>query len=63
MRQFSTREQMTMKLTTLAHRTAAFINEQIPYRIVSYKGPEMTNVKLTSVKVASWDTTIEEMGT
>ena len=36
MRQLSTRDQMTQKLTTISHRTA-FNNKQRPYRIISYK--------------------------
>ena len=32
---------MTQKLTNIGHRTA-FNNEQSPYRIVCYKGPDMT---------------------
>ena len=35
---------MTQKLTTIGHRTA-FINEQSPQRIVSYKRPRNDNVK------------------
>ena len=36
MRQLSTTDQMTQKLTEVGYRTA-FNNEQSPYRIVSYK--------------------------
>ena len=36
MRQLSTRDQMTQKLTTIGHRTT-FNNEESPYCIVSYK--------------------------
>ena len=35
---------MTQKHTNIGHRTA-FNNEQIPYRIVSYKRPQYDNVK------------------
>ena len=44
MRQLSTRDEMTQKLTTIGHHTA-FNNEQIPYRTVSYKRPRNDNVK------------------
>ena len=44
MRQLFPRDQMAHKLTAIGHRTASNI-EQIPYRIVSYKGPEITNIK------------------
>ena len=36
MRQLSTSDQMTQKLTAIGHRSA-FNNEQSPYRIVSYR--------------------------
>ena len=35
---------MTQKLTTIGHHTA-FNNEQSPYCIVSYKRPQIDNVK------------------
>ena len=35
------KRQMNQKLTTIGHRMA-FNNEQSPYRIVTYKRPEMT---------------------
>ena len=44
MRQLSTRDQMTQKLTTIGHRTT-INNEQSLYRIVSYKRPRNDNVK------------------
>ena len=47
MKQLSTRDQMTQKLTTIGHRTA-FNNEQSPYRIVSYKRPR--NDKCKTIK-------------
>ena len=44
MRQLSTRDQMTQKLTTIGHRTT-FNNEQSPYRIVRYKRPRNDKCK------------------
>ena len=44
MRQLSTRDQMTQKLTTIGHHTA-FNNEQSPYCIVCYKRHRNDNVK------------------
>ena len=43
MRQLSTREQMTQKLTTIGHRTT-FNNEQA-HTAFSYKRPRNDNVK------------------
>ena len=42
MRQVSTNDQMTQKLTTIGHRTT-FNNEKSPYRLVSYKRSQNNN--------------------
>ena len=44
MRQLSTRDQMTQKLTTIGHCTA-FNNEQSQYNLVSYERPQNDSVK------------------
>ena len=49
MRQLSTRDQMTQKLTAICHRTA-FKNEQSPYRIVSCKRPRNDKCKTIQSK-------------
>ena len=41
---FPQETKMTKKLTNIVHRTA-FSNEQIPYRVVSYKRTPNDNVK------------------
>ena len=41
---FPQETKMTQKLTTIGHRTA-FNNEQIPYRILSFKRPRNDDVK------------------
>ena len=48
MRQISTRDQMTRKLTTKCHRTT-LINEQNQYHIVSYKRPRYDSLSHPNV--------------